>query len=65
MKNTLLESVNELATAEQQKHQIRANIKTLQRELIRASFKQSSAPGAYSELLQAINVERTKLKKLS
>lgn len=65
MKNTLLDEVNDLENVEQQKNQLRANIKSLQRDLIKASFSQSSAPGIYSEMLQAINIERSKLKKLN
>ncbi|VAW43681.1 hypothetical protein MNBD_GAMMA02-1420 [hydrothermal vent metagenome] len=65
MKNTLLNQVNDLGNAEQQKNHLRANIKSLQRDLIKASFKQSSTPGSYSDLLQAINIERAKLKKLN
>ena len=69
MKNTLLEpvdleSINRLSI-EQEKKQIMADIKSLQRDLIKASFKQSSAPGAYAELLDAINKKRAKLKKLN
>ncbi|WP_223789510.1 hypothetical protein [Marinicella meishanensis] len=65
MKNTLLDPVNDHLTKEQEKKQIMTEIKTLQRELIRASFKQSSAPGAYAALLDEINRQRAKLKALN
>ncbi len=65
MKNTVLDQFSEMTSIEQQKNEIRSNIKTLQRDLIKASFKQTSAPGIYSELLLAINVERAKLKQLN
>lgn len=65
MKNTLLNPVNIKVGIEQQKKQIMSNIKELQRDLIKASFKQSSTPGAHTKLLQAINLERAKLKKLN
>jgi len=64
MKNTMLDLINDPRNKEQQKQHLRANIKSLQRELIKASFKQSSAPDAYSKLLQDINLERVKLKRL-
>lgn len=65
MKSTLLESVSEIPDAAQQKKQIMADIKSLQRDLIRTSFKQSSAPGAYGELLKAIHDKRAELKQLN
>ncbi len=65
MKNTVLTPVAEQPSIQQQKQQIRAEIKSLQRDLIKASFKQSSEPGAYAELLQAINDQREKLKTLN
>ncbi len=64
MKNSMLDQINDPGNTEQQKNHLRANIKSLQRELIKASFKQSSSPDAYSKLLQDINVERAKLKQL-
>lgn len=65
MKNTLLEPVEDRLSKEQEKKQIMTEIKSLQRELIKASFKQSSAPGAYAELLDEINRQRSKLKALN
>ena len=65
MKNTVLRPVAEQPSIQQQKQQIMAEIKSLQRDLIKASFKQTSAPGAYAELLQAINDQRDKLKALN
>ena len=53
------------ARIEWQKKQIMMNIKELQRDLVKASFKQVSAPQAYNEILNAINDQREKLKKLN
>ncbi len=65
MKNNAKQSTNENQLVDQEKKQIMLNIKALQRDLIKASFKQSSAPGKYAELLQAINDERAKIKQLN
>ncbi len=65
MKNAVIEPVSDKTLVEQEKKQIMLNIKSLQRDLIKASFQQSSAPGAYAELLQSINDEREKLKSLN
>lgn len=64
MNNIQSELISDLPSAEQQKKQIMANIKSMQRDLIKASFSQSSAPGAHSELLLMINQERAKLKNI-
>ncbi len=65
MKNIVLKPEAEQPSIQQQKQHIMAEIKALQRDLIKASFKQSSAPGAYAELLQAINDKRASLKAMS
>lgn len=65
MKNTSVQTVNLRAQVEQEKKRIMLNIKELQRELIKASFKQVNGSGEYAQLLQQINDERAKLKQLN
>lgn len=65
MKNTVTRQLNERVLVEQEKKLIMLSIKELQRDLIKASFKQSSGSGEYAELLQQINDERDKLKQLN
>jgi|GEM_PF-1849212 len=65
MKNTLLNSVGLQMDMEQEKKQIMMNIKELQRDLIKASFKQSSDGISHAALLQLINAERDKIKVIN
>ena len=65
MAESSLQTVEDKAALQQQIKHIMANIKSLQRDLIRASFKHSSAPGTYTDLLKAINEERALLKQLN
>jgi len=65
MNNGMLQAVNMKQTFEQEKKQIMHNIKMLQRELIKASFKQATDKGLYADLLHSINEERSKIKQLN
>ncbi len=65
MENTLIQSADEKSDIQQQIKDKMAQIKSLQRELIKASFKQSSAPGTYQSLLSQINGLRGELKQLN
>lgn len=65
MKNTLLNPVDMAMDMEQEKKQIMANIKELQRDLIKASFKQSSGDLRHADLLKLINEERDKIKAIN
>ncbi|TDR16325.1 hypothetical protein [Marinicella litoralis] len=58
-------SINSKSSIEQQKKQIMTNIKELQRDLIKASFKQTAGSTKHAELLQLINDERAKIKGLN
>ncbi len=59
------ETLNDKKLIEQKKQAIMANIKSLQRDLIKASFRPSSSPVKYNDLLKAINAERAKIKLLN
>lgn len=65
MNNTDSQHLKSNQQIDQEKKEIMLNIKSLQRDLIKASFKQSSAPSVYAELLLAINNERAKIKELN
>lgn len=57
--------VSQRALIEKEKKRIMLHIKELQRDLIKASFRQSTGSGAYAEILQKINDEREKLKRFN
>ncbi len=56
---------NDKKLIEQKKKEIMTNIKSLQRDLIKASFRPSSSPISYGDILKAINAEREKIKQLN
>lgn len=59
------ETLNNKNQIEREKQAIMANIKSLQRDLIKASFRPSSSSLKYSDILKAINAERAKIKQLN
>ena len=65
MENTLKQSADLKSDIQQEIKDKMAQIKSLQRELIKASFKQSSAPGTYQSFLSQINELRGELKLLN
>jgi hypothetical protein len=65
MFESLKETSSPSQLLEQQKKQIMAHIKELQRQLIKASFNSANGSGEHAKLLQLINAEREKIKQLN
>lgn len=65
MNSTVTQPVSQWALIEQEKKRIMSNIKDLQRDLIKASFKQYSGSNEYAEILEKLNRERDKLKLIN
>ena len=65
MFESLRETTSPSQLLEQEKKQIMAHIKELQRQLIKASFNASNGSGEHAKLLQMINAEREKITQLN
>ncbi|MCB1583037.1 MAG: hypothetical protein KDI92_08230 [Xanthomonadales bacterium] len=65
MTTTATKPVSQWAIVEQEKKRIMLNIKELQRDLIKASFKQHNGSGEYAEILEKLNQEREKIKLIN
>ncbi len=65
MTTSVTQPVSQGALIEQEKKRIMLNIKELQRDLIKASFKQYSGSNEYAEILEKLNQEREKIKLIN